>query len=321
MKQVAPPSPSLRRAVNAGLLLLRRDNSWGTTLTLLTAILFLVQLLVIAVLGVSAVNGLLSSRAALRLEVLSTAGTQDVQNFFATVRSRPEVAAVAYVTKQQAYDEQRKTDPDLVAFLDQYKLDNPFPDTFVVTLSSLSLYGSFRQFLEQPQWKTIINPSFLSQTTDQERQVESLLQISTAIRSVTFFFLFVAFVVLLFLVLEMVSRTVQERGRELFLESVLGASALSMLLPIMAGMAILLITAVILATVLALVFALALPFFIPSLAAEAPFSAFSSEIQPLLLTVFPWIVLLELCVMPLLAYVGAFIGAGRKIESPLAFLP
>lgn len=314
------PPRTLKAGIRRGLQLLRREGKWGTTLTLLTAVMFLVQLLLFGVLSVYAVSGLLSSRAGLRIEVLSTATNQDIQSFFASVHARPEVASATYVTKDQAYQQERALDPDLVNFLDQYKLENPFPDTFVVTLTSLDRYSTFRQFLESSQWKSVISPSFLSQTTDQEQQIEALLQVADAIRSVTFLFLFVACMVVLFLIFELVSRSVRGRGNELFLESMLGASALSVLLPIMTEMAVLLLCATVLATLLVLAFATAVPFFMPALAGEAPFRAFAIEMQPLLLGVFPWIVLLELCLMPAIAYVGTFLGAGKKILSPIEFL-
>ncbi|HVW66956.1 MAG TPA: permease-like cell division protein FtsX [Candidatus Peribacteraceae bacterium] len=320
MKSSVQSSVALRRGFRKGFLLLKREGNWATTLTLLTSVLVLVQMLIMSVLAIYAVGSILSSRAGLRIEVLPTASSADIQNFFAAVHGQPDVSSVQYITKEQAYEQERKSDPALVSFLDQYKIENPFPDTFAVTLTSLATYDSFRQFLEDPQWKSVISPSFLSETNSQEQQIQTLLQVSAAIRSVTFLFLFVAFAVLLFLILELVSRSVRERGKELFLESMLGAPVLSVLLPIMTEMALLLIFSTLIATVIIIAFAMSLPFFIPALANQAPFNAFANEMQPLMLTVFPWIVLLEICLMPALSYVGTFLGAGKKILSPMEFL-
>lgn len=319
MGSTVDSSVGIRQALRRGFLLLQRERTWGTTLTLLTAVLVLMQLFVVMLLGIYSVSRLLSSQAGLHLEVLSTAQDADVQSFFAAVHAYPDVQNVSFVTKEQAYAEQRKRDPDLVDFLDQYKLDNPFPDTFVVTLKSLDMYDSFRAFVEQPQWKNIVNPSFLSKVTDQEKQIRDLMSVTDAIRSVTFVFMFIAFAVLLFVVLELVSRTVRAHSTELFLENVLGASPVSVLLPFVAEMSILLLGATLIATALVTVFVVLVPFLMPALADETPFRLLATEMGPLLLSVFPWIVLLELCLMPALAYIGAFLGAGRKILSPVAF--
>ncbi len=312
-------SIGIRRGLRRGLLLLRRERNWGTTLALLSAVLILMQLFMVMLLGVHGVNRLLSSQAGLRLEVLPTATDLQIQNFFAAVHAHPEVENVSFVTSEQAYNDQRKQDPELVTFLDQYKLENPFPDTFVVTLKSLDYYNSFRQFVEQGQWKSVINPTFLSTATAQERQVRELLSVTAAIRSVTFVFIFIAFAVLLFVVLELVSRTVRAHGDELFLENTLGASPMSVLLPFIAEITILLLAATLIATGIVAAIVSILPFIMPSLAMQTPFRTFSAEMQPLMLFTFPWIVILELCLMPAVAYVGTFLGAGRKLLSPVAF--
>ncbi|UPA22540.1 permease-like cell division protein FtsX [Candidatus Peribacteria bacterium] len=319
MRKSMDSSVGIRRGLKRGLLLLKRERTWGATLTLLSAVLVLVQLFVVMLLSVYGVNRLLSSQAALRLEAIADAPDQDIQTFFAAVHAHPDVGSVSFVTKEQAYNEQRKRDPDLAAFLDQYQLENPFPDTFVVTLKSLDAYDSFRQFIEQDQWQSVINPTFLSTVNTQERQIRDLLSVTAAIRSVTYIFMFVAFAVLLFVVLELVSRTVRTHGDELFVENMLGASPIGVLLPFIAEMTILLLAGTIIATAIVGSLMTLLPFLMPALAMEAPFRAFATEVRPLLLFVFPWIVLLELCLMPAIAYIGTFLGAGRKLLSPVAF--
>lgn len=319
MRKSVDSSVSIRRGLRRGFVLLKRERTWGTTLTLLSAVLVLVQLFVVMLLSVYGVNRLLSSQAALRLEAIAGAPDADIQTFFAAVHAHPDVESVLFVTKEQAYNEQRRRDPDLAAFLDQYQLDNPFPDTFVVTLQSLDSYDSFRQFIEQDQWQSVINPSFLSTVNTQERQIRDLLSVTAAIRSVAYIFMLVAFAVLLFVVLELVSRTVRAHGDALFMENMLGASPLGVLLPFIAEITILLLAGTIIATALVCAVMVLLPFLIPASAMEAPFRAFSAEMRPLLLFVFPWIVLLELFLMPAAAYVGTFLGAGRKLLSPVAF--
>ena len=310
-------STSVRRGLFRGILLLRREKTWGSTLTLLT--LVLMQMLVVFSLGVQGVNQLLSSQTSVRLEAIAGARAADVQDFFAAVYANKDVSNVQFITKEQAYNEERKRDPDLVAFLDQYKLDNPFPDTFVVTLASLDLYDDFRQFVEQDRWKAIINPSFLSSVTGQEQEVRTLISVTQAIRSVSFVFIGVALAILLFVVLELVGRTVRAHNRELFLETMLGAPSLSILLPFIGEMTILLLSATVLATAIVIGALFLLPLLMPALAAEAPFHIFAGVMQSMLLTMFPWIVLGELLLMPVIAYIGAFLGAGKKVVSPVAF--
>ncbi len=312
-------SLSVKRALRRGLLLLSRQKKWGTTLALLSAVLLLTQMLVMFYLGVVSVDTLLSSQAGVRLEVISNAQDQDIQTFFAAAQSESTVSHVAYITKADALEQQRVRDPDLVSFLEQYKLENPFPDSFTVTLKSLDSYDSFRTFIEQDRWRTVINPSFLTAVTDQEHQIRQLLQVTNAMRSVSALFVFAACAVLLFLVLELISRSVRAHEDELFVETMLGASPVSVLLPFMAEMTVLLTGAMVIATLLMFALISGLPLFIPSIALEPAFRAFANAMTPLLLFTFPWIFIVELCLLPVIAYIGTFLGAGRKVLSPVAF--
>ena len=106
----------------------------------------------------------------------------------------------------------------------------------------------------------------------------------------------------------------------MFLENMLGAPPASILLPFMVEMTVLLLLAAVVATVMVLLCIFIVPFFAPSLALEAPFRAFSAAFRPLLFFTFPWMFILELCILPVIAYIGTFLGAGRKMLSPTAFL-
>lgn len=287
---------------------------------LLTSVLLLVQLLVVFLFGIQGVDALLSTQAGVRLETLPAASDQNIQAFIGALRQSAIVSNVDYVTKEQAYQNQKTSNPDLVAFLDQYKLENPFPDTLVVTLKSLGDYGQLQQFAQQDQWRNVVNPSSLSAVTTQEQQIRELLQVTQAMRTVSIIFVAVAFAVLLFVVLELISRSVRAHSSELFLETMLGASTLAVLLPFMAEMTVLLLMGLVIATLLLVAFLLGLPFFIPVLADQLPFQTFSAAMRPLLLWNMPWILLVEVCLLPVVAYIGAFLGVGRKIASPVACL-
>ncbi len=100
----------------------------------------------------------------------------------------------------------------------------------------------------------------------------------------------------------------------------LGASPPSVLLPFMVEMIILLCAALAIAMLLTVAFLWALPFFIPALADESPFKAFASAMRPLLAFNLPWIFVVEVCLLPAVAYVGTFLGAGKKMLSPKVFL-
>lgn len=304
----------LRRGGKRGIQQIVRDRTWGTTLVLLTALMVLMQLLVVFLLGVQGVNHMLASRAAIQMEVLPGASDQNIQEFYAALRAEEFIQDIEYVPREQAYQIQRERDPDLVAFLEEYKLDNPFPDIFRITLSQAASYDTFVAFVQREQWRQVVDPSFLSSVTEQEQEVRSLLNVTGAIRMLTFIFLIVAFIVLCFVILEWVSRTTQRRGGEVMLESLLGAPAHAVLLPFVAEMALLLLGALLLGSALVLLFTAALPAIMPAIAMEEAFQAVRADITPLLWSVFPVVFIIEAFVLPLLALAGTMIGARGQLR-------
>jgi cell division transport system permease protein len=310
----------LRRGLRRGVQQLTRDRSWGATLVLLSAVMVLVQLFLVFLLGVNGVGNMLTSRAGIQLEILPTASEQGIQELYAALKSHPSVENASYVTSEQAYEQYKANDPELISFLDEYGLQNPFPDTISVTLTSLDAYDAFAQDMQASEWATVINPSFVTAADGREREMRSLLQVTSGLRTLSIIFIVTAIVVLFFTVLEWVSRTAMRRGQELMLEHLLGAPSLSVVLPFVSEMTILLVGGVIIGTAIVGAFLLLLPFFMPALALEAPFRLLQQQVNPLLLSLFPILLLIEIIAMPLLAFGGTVWGVRKRLPSSFTFL-
>ena len=308
MLPVVEPSNVLLCGIRRGFRQIARDRTWGATLLLLTALMLLMQLLVVFLLGIEGMNRTLTSRAALTIEVLPSAQQQDIQELNAALRGEAYVSDVAFATREQALEREKKRDPELVQFLEEFKIDNPFPDTFSITLTSLDYYTAFQAFVEQDRWKSVVNPSFLSSATDQERQMQTLLQVTGTVRMLVSVFVVIAFIVLCFVVLEWVTRSLARRARELLLEKMLGAPPLGILLPLVTEMASLLLLSLFLGTAIIALLVVMLPTLLPALALEDVFVELQGQVVLLLKTVVPWILPIEFLMMPVLALGGALLG-------------
>lgn len=250
MLNVHGPS-AFQRAVRRGLQAALRGGFRSTTLLLLVGVLTLLQLLAASVVGAQAVHGMLTSRSALYLEVLPTASDQDVQELYAAIQELPYVRDVAFIPSEKAYELERTRTPDLVNFLEQYDVANPFPDSFSVTLESLSDYDAFSSFVSNPQWSAVIDPSFLSSVTGQERDVRQLAGIASAIRMLLLLLTLVGSIVLFFLLAEIVARKARRHEGELMLESLLGGKPSDALVPVIVELSCLALAALIVGTLLA----------------------------------------------------------------------
>ena len=277
-------------------------------MTLLTFLFLLLQMLSVSFLGVQGMMRQLVASAGLRLEVLESAQEADIQTFYATARALPYIEGIAYIPRAQALEQERSRDSDLVAFLEQYKLENPFPDTFAVTLRSLDDYALFRAFIEEDRWHTVINPSFLSAVTDQEQDVRRMLQTAQLLKSVIFLFVMVAVVILLVAVVELVSQSIARSRDEITLEHLLGAQPLSVLLPLMSRTTVWLCIALVLGSCFTLLLIAALPFLVPAMAAAA-LPELLEVLWPQLRSIFPVVVLLELLLVPVIAAAGTVLGS------------
>lgn len=304
---------SVQRGLQRGVQQIAREKSWPTTLLLLAATLTLTQLFLVFLLAVNGVGRVLVTQAALQVEVLPTAADADIQALYAALRNHPSMEDVQFVTSEQAYQLQKARDPELISFLEEYKLANPFPDTFAVTLVSLNTYDDFVQEIQKQEWRSVVNPASLSTAGEREQETRALLQVTDGMRTLSMLFLVLAVLILFFVILEWVTRTASRRGQELVLEHLLGAPGSAVLLPFAMEMTILLMAGTLIGTILVLAFINLLPVFMPAIAMEAPFRMLQTELMPLLLSVFPLIVLVELIAMPVLAYVGTWLGVKGKL--------
>ena len=304
----------LKRGLRRGLVNLMRDKGLTSSLLALTAVAGLLQLLFLLFIGAEGIQQMLRTQTDLRLEVLAGASNQQAQEFYGAVKELPYVEDVAYVTREQAYEMERKRDPELVSFLEEYGLNNPFPDTIAVTLASLDNYDAFSAFIRHEQWNAIVDPGFLSQVTDQEEQVYEMLRFTKAGRSLVLFFLVLVAGVTFFLLIELIRRRAFVRSEEIFIERLVGASPWVSVLPFAVEASLLMAGALLLSLSVLLLFLWMLPNVIPALAAGGSFAMLRREVMSLLGVFGPGLLLLQIILIPLLAVVGAWTALRKDLH-------
>jgi cell division protein FtsX len=272
-----------QRSVRRGVLAAWRNDRKSRTLLLLAGVLTLLQLLTATLVGAQAVHGMLLARSALYLEVLPTADDQDIQELYAALRMLPFVRRVEFVPSEKAFERERERTPDLVAFLERYDVNNPFPDSFSVTLASLSDYDSFAAFISQETWADAVDPSFLSSVTGQERDVRQLLGVADAARVVIGLLAFVVCCVVAFVVAELVARKARHQWGDLRLESLLGGKPADALIPVAAEMATLLLAGLVAGSIVAGLLLLGASIVIPLLTGVAGLGELLQSLIALLL--------------------------------------
>jgi cell division protein FtsX len=310
--------PSAGRSVRRGLLSLRREKRWGTVLVMLCLAMTLLQMLIAGLSALKGIESLFTAKSGIHLEVANGTADQDIQDLYGALSELPYVESVEYVPKEKAYEREKLRDPALVASLEKFAVQNPFPDTFAVTLSSLDAFGNLRTFVEQGKWKGIVDPSFLASVSTQEREVQSYLSVSRSVTRLAYIVLWIGIAALAGIILDIAVQRAYARKEELELETVLGASRLQVILPLASEIAALLLGALVVGFALTTIFLVLLPSLIPALAAGGEFAEARSYTVPLLVFVFPLAALAEALLLLAASLAGGML-AQRAAASALRF--
>jgi cell division protein FtsX len=304
----------MRRGIVRGFLTLQREREYVPTLLTLSGIAVVAQLLLLLWLTAQGFQSILQSRLDLRLQVREQATTQDVQEFLVAVRDVPYVRETTYITKEQAYEKEKATNPDLISFLEEFGVKNPFPDTIAVSLKELGDYDAFKNFLSADRWKKTVDPSFLSHTTAQEQEVRQMLTLARTGRILIAGFIVLTICVLLFVLIELVRRRSLLRDEEIFIERLVGAPILSVLIPFAVEAAVLLCIAFVLSTLIITALVTLLPLLVPAFL-TGPLAMLWDEASSLLLFQAPVLIVVEILLVPVLAFLGAYLGMRRQLKS------
>ena len=305
-----------KRGVLRGCITLIRERQWATALGALMGVFVLVQLLGLVLIGLEGVQSMLRSRTDLRLEIHAEANDTQVQEFYSALGAQAFVRDTVYITKEKAYEQTKASDPDLITFLEEFNIPNPFNDTIGVTLQSLDDYQEFSTFVEQQRWQNVVTPSFLTDITDQEKQVFALMSVTRAGRSITLLILIVTATALVFITTELIRRRSLHRSDEVMVERLVGASPLGISLPFITEACVLLIISIIGSAIILGITIAVLPLWVPALQANGALGALSKEMTPLLANMLPIILLIQLLCAPLIATAGAWLGMRSQIRSP-----
>lgn len=304
------------RGISRGMVTLLREKQWLTALGALFGVFVMVQLLVLVLTGLEGMQSMLIHRTDLQLEIEHSATDEKLQQFYSRINSLPFVESAVLITKEKAFEHTRVSDPQLIGFLERYNMQNPFTDSISISLSSLEHYAAFSAFIEQPEWKTVINPMYLSEITDQEQRVFSQLAITRAGRSITILILALTIVALVFITTELIRRRAIARSDEVLVERLAGAEPLSIALPFVTEAAVLLLVSIALSTAAIVIIIGLLPLLIPALQSHGILGPLQKEIVPLLHTMLPLMLLLEILIAPLIAGCGAWLGIRPQVCTP-----
>lgn len=310
-------SSSWIRAIKRGFRHAVRGEGSLIAVAALLGMFIFTQVLLVSILGAQSGLSFLRERLDLRIEVRDAATDAEVQDFIQAVQTFPAVSDVIFITREQALERQQKRDPTLIDFLVKFGIENPFPDTIGVRLKSLEDASAFLTFIQQPSYATVVNPAFLSETTDQQKQVEKLATIVASSQALLWFGVGLVLLILFLVVIEFIRRRSHLRQEEIAVQQLVGIRTVDISLPFVVEMACFLIVALILSWVSIILLLFLLPHLIPALGDSGVFAPWARFTVQLLQWWSPWIMLGEIAVVLLLAMGGTFFALSARVRSLL----
>jgi len=265
--------------------------------------------------AMKSMESLLKSRIDLQLEFLEETSDPQIHTFLGALNELPFVTSFQYVTKEQAYTQMQQHDPELMAFIEQVGLKNPFPETVSITLKTIDDYDAFSAFLTQEKWNTVVDPSFLSETTNQEAYVYELIDLTATGHGISLIFLLITSGILIFVTTELVRGRLLRHSEETLIQHLTGAYPLAIFLPFAVEMTILIAAATIMSIVLLGALLLISPLFISAFAQEGAMQSFNGHFFSLLKSRGALVLLLELIAIPVIGGIGTWLGILPKINA------
>lgn len=308
MVPTLPTAPRFWSSVRRGLRSLGRDRSYGALFAALTGTMFLFHLLLSVSVGIKTGEQFLRSTADVRLPILSTATNQSIQDFFSALHAIPSVKEATLVTREQAYEQSRQRDPSLIAFLEKYKLQNPFTDTIAVELASTDNQQDLVRFVQQPQWAGVVDPAFLSAAPSDQAHTQDLLAAAEVIRFLSIALLVFAAIAVTFVLLLFFDVRSVLREDEVVVGRLLGAASSTLITPFAAEATVILFISSILSAVLLTLCFIFLPMLLPMLSMGGSFFPLFQATRDALLASLPMLVVLHVLGIPFIATMGVMMG-------------
>lgn len=124
-----------------------------------------------------ALAGRMQQAPTFTVQLAAQAVDAQIQELYAALQQAPEVQSIDYVTKEQAYEAERRRNADLTAFLEGYDVSNPFPETFLVTLRSLGDRAALVAMLSEAQWRSAVDAGSFALLDEQTGELQSTLSL------------------------------------------------------------------------------------------------------------------------------------------------
>jgi cell division transport system permease protein len=157
------------------------------------------------------------------VEIQSGVENYSIQAFTKTLREHPNVKEVVYISKTDALSKFGSKYPNVISFLDHHNLENPLPDTVRIVTTDVSDNNLVIEFLEQPQFASIVNQEKLMKNIEQKDRNEKILGITLSIKRISFWLIIIFALVGLMIIFNSININIHSHEKEINVMKLVGA--------------------------------------------------------------------------------------------------
>jgi len=161
----------------------------------------------------------------LDISVEMQAGVENyqIQSFVNTLKRNPDVGEVVHISKQEALGKFGSKYPNVISFLDHHKLQNPLPDVVRIVTTDVSRNNVVIEFLEGPQFASLINQEKLMKNFEQKDRNAKILSITRTIKRISFWLILIFASVGLMIIFNSININIHTHSKEIQIMKLVGA--------------------------------------------------------------------------------------------------
>jgi len=155
------------------------------TVLIIALMLFVFNLILALNFATESVIESVGQKLDISVELLEDTEYYTAQTFISQLQEQPQVKEVIYLSKEEALQNFGAKYPNVIAFLENYQLENPLPNVVRIVSQDVTLNNQIIDYLEDPVFAQIINQEELVTDLEQKSRNEKIVNITRFVKRIS----------------------------------------------------------------------------------------------------------------------------------------
>lgn len=193
------------------------------TILIISLMIFVFNLILALSYATESVMANVGEKLDISVEINAGVENYTIQTFVDTLKAKPEIKDVIYVSKDEALQRFGSKYPNIISFLDSHKLTNPLPDIVRIVNQDVSDNNAIIEYLEQPQFSQIVNQQKLQQNLEQKSRNEKIMNITGFIKKTGMWLNIIFAIVAVMIIFNSINMNIHTHKNEINIMKLVGA--------------------------------------------------------------------------------------------------